>query len=86
MDAHYPILIAEDNEDEQHFILEAFTAIKKSGLVRLFASGKDLLQCLNFLPPEQQPQLIVLDYNMPWLNGTETLRQIRTHATTPKFR
>lgn len=84
MHSHCSILIAEDNEDEQYFILQAFTAIKKSGLVRFFNSGKELLQCLDFLPQEQQPQLIVLDYNMPLLNGKETLRQIRTHGTHPE--
>ena len=79
MDSHFPILIVEDDEDDRMYLLKAFDIIKKSQLVRFFISGYDLLKYIDTLTLQQQPALLVLDYNMPCINGKETLQKIRAH-------
>ncbi|RPD49090.1 response regulator [Paracnuella aquatica] len=76
-----PILIVEDDEDDQNLLSSAFEKIGKRELVRFFKNGHDLLRHLDAMPPGQHPALVVLDYNMPLLNGGQTLRRIRAHAT-----
>jgi CheY-like chemotaxis protein len=79
MDSHFSILIVEDDEDDRMCLLKAFDIIKKSQLVRFFISGYDLLKYIDTLTLQQQPALLVLDYNMPCINGKETLQKIRAH-------
>jgi CheY-like chemotaxis protein len=81
MDCHFPILIVENDEDDRLCLLNAFDSIKKSKLVRFFISGYDLLLYMDTLMLHQQPALLVLDYNMPWINGKEILQKIRAHNT-----
>ena len=75
-----PILIVEDDEDDKNLLSSAFEKIGKLELVRFFRNGHDLLRYLDAMPPGQHPALVVLDYNMPLLNGGQTLRRIRAHA------
>lgn len=75
-----PIFIVEDDEDDRNLLLSAFEKIGKSELIRFFNNGFDLIEHLNALPQAQHLALLVLDYNMPLLNGGQTLRQVRLHA------
>ena len=74
-----PILIVEDNEDDRLLLLEALGAIEKADQVDFFSSGIDVLQYLDELPEDAAPSLLVIDYNMPILNGKQTLALIRSH-------
>ena len=70
------ILIAEDNED--HFILTR-DALQEAGLsdnIRWVADGEALMDYLLKNPP---PQLILLDLNMPRMDGRQALKEIRSH-------
>lgn len=77
---NHPILIVDDDEDDRQSLLSAFVSIKKPGLVRFFISGCDLLKHIDTLALHQQPALLVLDYNMPRINGQEILKKIRAHS------
>lgn len=70
------ILIAEDNED--HFILTR-DALHEAGLsdnIRWVADGEALMDYLLQAPA---PQLILLDLNMPRMDGRQALKEIRAH-------
>jgi CheY-like chemotaxis protein len=75
-----PIFIVEDDEDDRNLLSAAFEKIGKAELIRFFNNGFDLMDHLDALAKEQYPALVVLDYNMPLLNGGQALRQIRSHA------
>lgn len=75
-----PIFIVEDDEDDRNLLSTAFEKIGKADLIRFFNTGFELLNHLDTIPLEQHPALVVLDYNMPLLNGGQTLHQIRAHA------
>lgn len=74
------ILIAEDDADDR-FLLEA--AFKQNELLANLCFVKDGLQVITYLDaiPDagELPDLIVLDLNMPVLNGLETLIQLQAN-------
>ena len=68
------ILLADDNPDDQMFIRDAFTYVNADIKLKMFNGGQELLQHLKLIDNEDMPSLIVLDYNMPRLNGEEVLK------------
>ena len=70
------ILLGEDDPDDQEMLTEVFSSIDKSFILLFVNNGKEVLSALEKLKDPQLPCLIVLDYNMPGLNGAEILREI----------
>src|SRR5687768_5350054 len=61
--------------------------IDESFYLLFMDNGRKLLDRLNELPDNHLPCLIVLDYNMPELNGAEILKEIKKnsrYASIPK--
>jgi len=72
------VLYADDDTDDHALIREAFDEF--SSLIELitFVDGVELLRYIESLAPLQpQPCLIILDVNMPLLDGKQTLRRLR---------
>jgi len=72
------ILWADDDPDDLLFIQEAMKELPYDVSIIEASNGHDVLQYLHRLTPSQYPCLIVLDINMPLLNGKETLSQLRS--------
>src|SRR5678816_3409905 len=73
------ILLGEDDPDDQELLTEVFSSIDNSFTLLFVNSGQEVLSALEKLKDEQQPCLIVLDYNMPGLNGADILRELGTN-------
>ena len=71
------ILFGEDDLDEVDFLKEIFYNINESFSLQFINNGRNLLNTLAAMPVEQLPCLIVLDYNMPGLNGAEILKELK---------
>ncbi|HEX8313943.1 MAG TPA: response regulator [Flavisolibacter sp.] len=72
------VLYADDDADDRELIREAFEEF--SSLIDLvtFDKGSELLQFLqNYTPLQPGPCLIILDVNMPGVDGKQALRKIR---------
>lgn len=76
--SHYGF-IAEDDEDDQEFITLAFSKVSSSRQFYIAANGQEVLEYLSQLPENRLPCLIVLDLNMPVLNGLQTLEALNTN-------
>lgn len=84
------ILMADDDEDDCLFAKLAFEQIGKHDL-RFVADGLELLRYLS--PEEKQgdllrfprPDLILLDLNMPQMDGREALKIIRSDPQLTKI-
>ena len=82
------ILLGEDDPDDQELLKEVFSSIDNSFKLLFVDTGKEVLSALEKLKDDQQPCLIVLDYNMPGLNGADILKevnQLERYNDTPKI-
>ncbi len=70
------ILLGEDDSDDQEMLKEVFSTIDNSFILLFVNNGKEVVSALEKLREDQMPCLIVLDYNMPGLNGAEILKEV----------
>lgn len=73
-----PILIVEDSEDDFEATMRAFKRTNLRNPIRWAASGQEALDMLATMAP--RPGLILLDLNMPGLDGRKTLEAIKSNA------
>lgn len=74
------ILLAEDDEDDQELIRLVFERVTTKHAFEIVSNGAELLQKLT--AHSTLPCLIILDLNMPVLNGIQTLEALNNH---PEF-
>lgn len=78
------ILLVEDNEGD---ILLTTEALQDHKIVNKISVVRDGLEALNYLLKRDKfknsstPDLVLLDINLPKLNGQEVLKQIKSHNT-----
>jgi len=71
------ILLADDDADDRAIIKDAMETLEASDIMCYAENGMEALSILHQLTPGEPPCLIILDLNMPKLNGTETLRKLK---------
>jgi CheY-like chemotaxis protein len=75
----HTIFIADDDNDDVYFVKSAIEELDLEIQLRHFENGKQLLQGLNNAEG-QLPNFVLMDLNMPVMDGKETLRAIRQSA------
>lgn len=75
----WKILMADDDPDDREIILDAISTLHPHEIVCFASNGEEVLQILEELPSSNDPCLIILDLNMPKLNGTQTLKQLKNN-------
>ena len=76
------VLAAEDDAGGRMLLQEVFEAAGAKVDLRLVADGQELLDYLHRREPwteARSPNLILLDLNMPGMDGREALREIKSH-------
>ena len=77
------LLVVEDNTAEQVIIKEAFKEARVHHNLQMVRDGIEALMFLNakgpFFAASPQPDLIILDLNMPGKNGLEVLSDIKNN-------
>jgi CheY-like chemotaxis protein len=82
------LLLVEDNVDDQELTLMAF---EQGGIANPVVVVQDGVEALDYLfatgnysdqPPERLPALILLDLQLPRINGLEVLQRIRSNPKT----
>jgi CheY-like chemotaxis protein len=74
------IYLAEDDIDDQEFLAEALYSIDPAIELISFTSGMKFIENLERTAENLLPCLIVLDYNIPEINGAEILRHLNLSA------
>ena len=81
------VLIAEDNGDEVFLMRRAFSKTALPFQLRFVPNGQEAIDYLERKPPYNNsdtfpmPQAVVLDLNMPLVNGLEVLAWLKVHPT-----
>ena len=76
------ILVAEDDPDDRELIDAAFREAGFRGQLLFARDGREVLDLLSGPPDPAGPQLVLLDLNMPRLDGRATLRELRAQEAT----
>ena len=72
------ILVADDDADDRAILQDAMAELNAEQVLCFAQNGEDVLRLLGKeFNADYKPALIILDLNMPKLNGTETLRRIK---------
>ena len=81
------ILLVDDDADDRIIILDALQMINPDVVVSFAENGEKALAVLEQgVVNKQLPCLVVLDLNMPKMNGTETLRNIKRNELLKNIR
>jgi len=82
------ILLVEDNRDDEELTLRA---LNKSNITNRVVVARDGVEALDYLlrrgahanrPDTEVPQVVLLDLNLPKVDGLEVLRTLRATAST----
>ena len=73
------IIIVDDDIDDREILKDAFLMSKKETEFLMFENGDQLLDYLKSLPVSSAPSLIMLDLNMPGIDGRDTLKEIKSN-------
>lgn len=80
--SHKPvkILIADDDPEDVELIEEALLKIEPALELRKFTNGRTAIEYLVSSQDQELPCLIILDYSMPEINGSQVLSRIKDEA------
>ncbi len=79
------ILLVEDSEDDYEATLRAFKKANLHNPVTWCKSGQEALDFLQRASQVERPGLILLDLNMPGLDGRKTLQFIKGDSRTKRI-
>ncbi|QMW00974.1 response regulator [Spirosoma foliorum] len=74
-----PIIIVEDDEDDQFLLQRIFQELEVENPVHYFSNGQQVLDYLT--TTDEIPFLILCDVNMPIMSGIELRKLISEHDT-----
>lgn len=77
------IVLAEDDADDRELFLEALATIQPAIRIATVENGEKLMTHLR--GPDESPDCIFLDLNMPRKSGKECLLEIRQNPKTQKI-
>lgn len=77
-----PILLVEDNPDDEALALRAFRKSNITNPVTVAHDGEEALEHLERCGPGELPAVVLLDLKLPKIDGIEVLRRIRERDAT----
>jgi DNA-binding NarL/FixJ family response regulator len=75
------IIIVDDNPYFLEGITAYFSKFEQYEIMAVFSSGPTLLEAID----NYDPDVILLDIEMPWLNGLETAKRLSSHGVKLKL-
>lgn len=73
------VLLADDDADDREIFVRVLGKKSDVQLLNTVENGQEVINFLDKIPSrEHLPNLIILDHNMPKMNGTETLGKLKS--------
>jgi CheY-like chemotaxis protein len=83
---NHPILLIEDNPMDVDLTRRAFTRRKVINAIEVARDGEEAIDYIHrWELGEPWPVVILLDINLPKVNGLEVLRELKTHPMLQKI-
>src|SRR5690242_8354851 len=79
------VLYADDDLDDKEWVNDACKNANSSLELKFVENGKEVLKYLENIHRDEIPSLIVLDLNMPELDGRQTLKALKIHPVYNKI-
>jgi CheY-like chemotaxis protein len=82
------ILLADDDPEDLELMEESILSVEPKVKLDKFVDGLSAYEYLRSRPDNELPSLIVLDYNMPGLTGSQLLSSLKTgnrYSSIPKI-
>jgi CheY-like chemotaxis protein len=70
------VWVVDDDPDDQYLVKKVIASLDKPIDVRCFDSGVEFLDSIN----HQRPDVVLLDLNMPEINGMQALIKLKSNA------
>jgi CheY-like chemotaxis protein len=77
MSHNIKILVVDDDKEDHMILLEYFSESGIEKNVKFVENGIMAIEYLETIDDDSLPKLVVLDLNMPLLNGSQTLLQLK---------
>jgi len=74
------VLLVDDSRADRECVRRAFRYLNKMGNLAMAENGEEAMQCLDESGPESLPNIILMDINMPVMDGKEALSKIRENC------
>ncbi len=75
------VLYADDDADDRAWVIDACKAMHSDMILHFVENGRKALDYLKTCTGSSLPSLIILDLNMPQLDGKRTLQLLKTDPT-----
>ena len=72
------VLYADDDADDRSWVSEACASVQADLMIHFVENGREVLDYLQTRVAPEFPSLIILDLNMPQLDGRRTLQLLKT--------
>ena len=72
------LLLADDDIDDRNFFFDFFEDRPGFELMPAAENGLEVIELLNLVTDQELPDLIILDHNMPRMNGKQTLEFLKS--------
>ncbi len=84
LETRHIVLLVEDNEDDEDLTLRAIENCGVPCTVDVIRHGGEVVGRI-LGPNGSMPELVILDYHLPGLNGVEVLRELRRSPLTKRL-